>query len=106
MKDSKTKWAKKKKSKKDENNIKNKNEEQIIYKKIANLFFTSCLNHQNNSVNKNNIKKKEKIKIGMENNNSNVIPQKLKFKSIPKQNLPQILYIKIRKNTFQLSIKI
>jgi hypothetical protein len=91
--------------KKDENNIKNKNEEQIIYKKIANLFFTSCLNHQNNSVNKNNIKKKEKIKIGMENNNSNVIPQKLKFKSIPKQKSSTNIIYKNKKKYISIKHK-
>ena len=99
------KMSKEKKSKKDENNIKNKNEEQIIYKKIANLFFTSCLNHQNNSVNKNNIKKKEKIKIGMENNNSNVIPQKLKFKSIPKQKSSTNIIYKNKKKYISIKHK-
>ena len=101
----KEKISKEKRCKKDENNIKNKNEEQIIYKKIANLFFTSCLNHPNNSTNKNNVKKKEKIKIGMENNNSNVIPQKLKFKSIPKQKSSTNIIYKNKKKYISIKHK-
>ena len=102
----KEKMSKDKKSKKDENIIKNKNEEQIIYKKIANLFFTSCLNHPNNSINKNNKKKKEKIKIGMENNNiSNVIPQKLKFKPIPKQKSSTNIIYKNKKKYISIKHK-
>ena len=102
----KEKMSKDKKSKKDENILKNKNEEQIIYKKIANLFFTSCLNHPNNSINKNNKKKKEKIKNGMENNNnSNVIPHKLKFKSIPKQKSSTNIIYKNKKKYISIKHK-
>lgn len=93
----KEKMRKEKKSKKDEKNIKNKNEEQMIYKKIANLFFTSFLNQPNNSINK-NINKKEKLKNAIESNNSNIIPHKIKFKSIPKQkSSTNIIYKNIKK---------
>ena len=96
---------KEKKRKKDEFSIKNKNEEQIIYKKISNLFFTSFINQPNNSINKNNIKKKEKIKIGMESNNSNVISHKLNFKPIPKQKSSTNIIYKNKKKCFSIKHK-
>jgi hypothetical protein len=99
------KRSKEKKRKKDENNLKNKNEEQIIYKKIANLFFTSVPNQPSNFINKNKIKKKEKIKNGMESNNSNVIPHKLTFKSIPKQKSSTNIIYKNKKKYISIKHK-